>query len=124
MPLTLHLLPQTLAICTFPPNTIPPTPNTDFYSITRTPDELSLVLPTTDIPPGATAELDWRCLYIKSPLPFDAIGILAALTAPLAAANISIFSLSTYKTDYILVRQEDLEQTCQTLNDAGYSILK
>ncbi len=124
MPLTLRLLPQILAICTLPPEADPPMTDTDFYSITRTPDELSLVLPETDIPPGATCEAGWRCFYVDGSLPFDAVGILAGLTAPLAAADISIFSVSSYKTDYLLVRQDDLEKACVTLTDAGYSILK
>ena len=92
MPLTLRLLPQILAICTLPPEADPPMTDTDFYSITRTPDELSLVLPETDIPPGATCESGWRCFYVDGSLSLD---ILADLTAPLAAAEISIFSVSS-----------------------------
>ena len=122
MPLTLRLFPQVLAICTLPPETDLPMTDTDFYSITRTPDELSLVLPETDIPPGATSESGWRCFYVEGSLPFDAVGILAGLSAPLAAADISIFSVSSYKTDYLLVRQNDLEKACVTLIYAGYSI--
>ena len=124
MSLTLRLLPQILAICTLPPEADPPMTDTDFYSITRTPDELSLVLPETDIPPGATCESGWRCFYVDGSLSLDAVDILADLTAPLAAAEISIFSVSSYKTDYLLVRQVDLKKACVTLTDAGYSILK
>ena len=124
MQLSLRLFSTPLAVCTLPPDAITLTPNTDFYSITRTPDELSLVLPEANVPPGATAEAGWRCFYVEGPLPFDAVGILAGLTAPLAAADISIFSISTYKTDYLLVRQDDLEKACKTLTDAGYSIIK
>jgi hypothetical protein len=75
----------------------------------------------TDIPPGATSESGWRCFYVEGPLPFDAVGILAGLTAPLAAA-ISIFSVFSYKTDYLLVRLNDLEKACVNLIYAGYSI--
>ncbi len=124
MALTLRLLPQILAICTLPPEADPPMTDTDFYSITRTPNELSLVLPETGIPPGTTCESGWRCFYVEGVLPFDAVGVLADLTAPLAAADISIFSVSSYKTDYLLVRQVDLKKACVTLTDAGYSILK
>lgn len=123
MPLTLQLLPQTFALCTLPPDATIPALDTDFYSLTHTPDELSLVVPESLAPSDATIEPGWRCLQVQGPLPFDMVGVLAGLTAPLATANISIFSLSTYQTDFLLIRQNDIDRACQTLSDAGHSIL-
>ena len=122
MPHTLHLLQETLAVCSLPPDTIPRIPAADFWAIVRTPDELSLVVPEAEIVPGAIVELGWRGLYVEGPLPFEAIGILAGLTTVLAAAGVSIFSISTYRTDYLLLCQHDLEKACGTLVKAGYSV--
>ena len=112
-----------LAVCTLPPDAAIPALDTDFYSLTRTPDELSLVVPESLAPSDATIEPGWRCLQVQGPLPFNIVGVLAGLTAPLAAAGISIFSLSTYQTDYLLIQQDDIERACHTLSDAGYTII-
>ena len=81
-----------------------------FVSITRTPDELSIVCPEEAVPPDTTVEEGFRALVVPGPIPFTETGVLAALAAPLAAAGISIFAVSTYDTDYVLVRETDLER--------------
>jgi len=90
-----------------------------FFSLTRTADEVSLVLPEKDIPSGSQVELGWRAVKMVGPLDFALTGILASLAEPLARAGISIFAISTYDTDYILVRSGDLDQAVQTLTESG-----
>lgn len=118
------VLPGTLAICRLPAsNRIPSWAlelHEGFISITRTPDELSIVCPQEAVPPETQVEEDWRALVIPGPIPFEATGVLAALATPLAKAAIPIFAISTYETDYVLVRQRHLEQALQVL-DAGPS---
>ena len=72
-------------------------------SITRTPDELSIVCPEEAVPPDdVTSEDGWRALKVPGPIPFETTGVLAGIAAPLAAAGISIFAISTFDTDYVL----------------------
>ena len=93
-----------------------------FLSMTRTDDELSVVSASTDVPAGARAETGWRCLRVEGPLPFEMTGVLADLSAPLAKAEIPIFVVSTYDTDYLLVKASDLEYACTTLRDEGFLV--
>ena len=93
-----------------------------FLSVTRTEDELSIVSASSDAPADATAETGWRCLKVEGPLAFEMTGILAALSAPLAAAEITIFAISTYDTDYLLVKAVDLDRACSTLCEQGHTV--
>lgn len=93
-----------------------------FLSITRTDDELSVVSSSSVVPAGVSAEAGWRCLRVEGPLPFDLTGVLAALSAPLARAEIPIFVVSTFDTDYLLVRAHDLEHACGALHKEGHSV--
>ena len=86
-----------------------------FMSITRTPDELSIVCPEEAVPPDTTVEEGFRALVLPGPIPFTETGVLASLATPLAAAGISIFAVSTYDTDYVLVRETDLEAALAAL---------
>ena len=76
-------------------------------SVTRTPDELSIVCPQACVPPGIRSEPGWRCFQAPGPLDFALTGILARLTVALAAAGVPVFALSTFDTDYLLIRQAD-----------------
>ena len=82
----------------------------DFVSITQTPDELSVVFRESNvqssIPSGIRAERGWSCLKVEGPLDFSLTGILAGISSALAEKRISIFTISTYDTDYILVRKQ------------------
>ena len=93
-----------------------------FHSITRTHEELSIVAPSSEVPAGAMAENGWRCLKVEGPLPFEMTGVLSALSTPLAKAEIPIFVVSTFDTDYLLVKATDLEKACMTLGDEGFVI--
>ena len=93
-----------------------------FLSMTRTDDELSVVSASADVPAGARAETGWRCLRVEGPLPFEMTGVLADLSAPLAMAKIPIFVVSTYDTDYLLVKAVELENACSALRHEGFVI--
>jgi len=93
-----------------------------FLSMTRTDDELSIVSSSSNVPAGATVETGWRCLRVEGPLSFELTGVIADLSAPLARAGIPIFVVSTYDTDYVLVKAVDLEQACSALRDKGHAI--
>jgi hypothetical protein len=95
----------------------------DFYSITRTHEELSVVTEQPD--PAAdniTGSKDWRVLKIIGPLDFSMIGVIADISNILKDARVPIFTISTYNTDYILVRQKDLDVTIKALRDKNYNI--
>jgi hypothetical protein len=87
-----------------------------FVSITRTPDELSIVCAQEAVPPDTEVEEDWRALMLPGPIPFEATGVLAAMTVPLAEAGIPIFAISTYDTDYVLVRAKNVERALHVLH--------
>jgi hypothetical protein len=91
-------------------------------SLTRTTDELSVVSASSQVPDGATVETGWRCLRVEGPLSFEMTGVLAELSVPLAAAAIPIFVISTFDTDYILVKATDLDRACSALRAEGNQI--
>ena len=123
--LTLCVLPQSLAVCRLDAgDTIPAAVfSCSFWSVTRTAEELSLVLPEDAALATWRAERGWRCLKVQGPLDFGLTGILAALSVPLAAAGISIFALSTYDTDYLLVRAADLDKAKSVLVGVGHIVM-
>ncbi len=96
----------------------------DFYFIGKTKEELSLVCKTEDVPSGTVIREDgWRGFYVQGVLDFSLIGILSELSGLLAKNKISIFAVSTYNTDYILVKEENFNRTRDVLTEAGYRIL-
>jgi hypothetical protein len=119
---TLRVLPVRLAISRLPPESpIPDWASAGaFLSITRTVDELSIVCPETSVPPGTHSEPGWRALQVKGPLDFALIGILASIAQPLSVARIPIFAVSTFDTDYVLVRDHHLDAAVHALTSAGH----
>ena len=91
-------------------------------SITRTADELSVVCPEGDAPPGARVERGWRALKLHGPIPFTEVGVLSVLAGALAGAGLSLFALSTYDTDYLLVKGVDLAGALEALRKTGCEI--
>ena len=127
--LTLSVLRGRLAVCRLAPlhpgESLPVWASVgDIYSITQTAEELSVVCDEDAVPKGVTSELGWRCLKAHGPFDFSMVGVLASLTGPLAAAGISIFALSTYDTDYLLVKDEDLEGAIEVLLQQGHAVLR
>lgn len=94
-----------------------------FYFIGRTSEEISLVVPTAAVPARTTAREDgWRAFRFSGVLDFSLVGILSKVSGILAEAKIGIFAVSTYNTDYILVKAADLARACQVLSDNGYIV--
>jgi uncharacterized protein len=91
-------------------------------SVTRTDAELSIVCMAHAIPEGIKTEKSWKCLKIVGPLDFSLTGVLQSIAGPLAAAGLSIFAISTYDTDYILVHAQALDAAIETLRAAGHQI--
>lgn len=97
----------------------------DFYFIGKTDEELSLVIPTEETPAETTERDDgWRAFRIQGVLDFSLIGILSKISGLLADAKIGIFAVSTYNTDYVLVKKENYDQALAVLADAGYQIVE
>lgn len=93
-----------------------------FISITRTADELSIVCCQDAMPEGVMCEPGWRCLRVAGTIPFSVVGVLASLTALLAKAGIPLFAVSTFDTDYVLVKEMDLEGAVAVLRQEGQII--
>lgn len=118
------VLPLRLAVCRLAPDV--PLPDwasvAALWSVTRTSDELSVVCAADAVPSGVRAEGPWRALKVAGPLDFALVGILSALAAPLAAAGVSIFAISTYDTDYVLVRDTAVGEALAALRAAGHRV--
>ncbi len=93
-----------------------------FLSLTRTGRELSIVCESARVSPGVRCERGWRALEVAGPLDFAMVGVLASLAAPLAVAGVPIFVVSTFETDYLLVRSTDLERALTALEGAGHRV--
>jgi hypothetical protein len=108
----LSVLPEKLGICHFDKSSPVPewAANISFCSITRTKDELSIVCSQDKIPGGVMYEKDWRSFKVEGPLGFVSTGIVSSLSSSLSGAGISIFYISTYETDYVLVEDKNLEK--------------
>ena len=120
---SLEVLLGAFAVCRLDPGE--PTPEWargPFVSVTRTPEELSVVCPEDAVPVGIECQPGWRCLRVAGKLPFSMVGVIHGLTAPLAAAGIGVFVLSSFDTDYLLVGAGDLDRALVELRAAGYSV--
>lgn len=93
-----------------------------FLSICRTTDELSIICPQHQVPQGVKRDDGWRCFKVEDTLDVAITGVLAALTMPLAFENISVFAISTFDTDYLLVPQKNLEKAIRILTQSGHLI--
>jgi hypothetical protein len=119
----LRLMSGEYAVWKLPPDAPAPQLASDgFSSITRTLSELSVVSPAAAVPPDVEAESGWRCLEVAGPLAFELTGVLAGLSAPLASAGIPIFVVSTYDTDYLLVKSRDLDRATTALELSGHRV--
>ncbi len=125
MTLTLSLLPEKLAICRLDPDADVPTwtSGSRFLSISRTDDELSVVCAEAGVPEEVKSDRGWRCLKVAGPLDLALTGVLASLANPLAEAHINIFAISTYDTDYLLVKEESLPCSIDVLTQSGHRVV-
>jgi hypothetical protein len=94
-----------------------------FFSATKTSDELSIVCCQENIPEYIKCERNWRILKVEGPLDFSLIGILSSISSILAKRGISIFAISTYDTDYILVGDGDVNDAVEALSEEKYNVI-
>jgi len=119
--LRLRATPWQLAVCKFPAEAPLPAwafhTEAVFWSLTRTPDELSLVCAEDDLPPSVDqyVERGWRAFALVGPVPFTTTGVISGLTVPLADAGIGVFVISTYDTDYLLVKAAAFDRAAAIL---------
>jgi uncharacterized protein len=100
----------------------------EFFGVVRTTEELSIVCPQNRIAPsvleqtraGLKVEAGWTALKLEGPFPFSMTGVLASFVQPLAEAQIPIFAISTFDTDYVLVKEEDLQRALAVLHAVGH----
>jgi uncharacterized protein len=120
----LSLLPERFAISRLAADSPIPgwATRSSFFSVTRTGDELSIVTELSRVPAGVKSHSGWRVLKVHGPFVLSEIGVLAALAAPLAEAKISLFAVSTFETDYLLVASETLAAAIAALERAGHTI--
>lgn len=121
--LTLTILPDTFAVCRLDAGAaVPAWATSSFFSITRSHDELSVVCEQAIVPDGVRCERDWRCVQVVGPIPFSTVGVLASIVQPLAEAGISVFAVSTFDTDYLLVKAADLAQAINAWRRCGHTV--
>jgi hypothetical protein len=122
--LTLTVFPDRYAICRLSPaDPIPGWANADrFVSISRTREELSIVCPEINVPHGINAAKGWRVLRCEGPLDYGLTGIVASLADPLAEAGVPIFPIATHDTDYVLIKEPQLEIAVNALTNYGHAV--
>jgi hypothetical protein len=122
--LTLTLLEQTFTFHRLEPDAEIPASalHSPFFAITRTDDETSLVLPDSVKIESDKSDMGWGCFKVDGPLEFSQVGILAGIASVLAEAKIPIFALSTFDTDYILVKWKQTRDAKEALRAAGYKV--
>ncbi len=125
MPLLLQVVAGEFAVCRLPATE--PVPawagSGVFSSVTRTADELSILCPAGQVPASVKHEAGWRLLKLQGPFAFTETGILAAVLAPLAAAKIGILATATFDTDYLFVKDRQLDEARHALEAAGHTVI-
>lgn len=94
----------------------------DFFSVTRTPDELSIVCPTENLPSDVSSPYQWLCLKLQGPFPFSLTGVLLSFIEPLSQKGVPIFAISTFDTDYVLI-QSEFAGSIEILQGAGHELI-
>ncbi|MBL4823732.1 MAG: ACT domain-containing protein [SAR324 cluster bacterium] len=120
--LLLSVLEETFSIYRLAPDASLPeaVSECDFYSLSKTTEELSLVCPEHLAVKSDKSSPDWKCLKVAGPLDFKLTGILAGITEVLAKEKLSVFAISTFDTDYILIKKQDLTPAISALERTGY----
>jgi hypothetical protein len=122
---TLSLLAGRFAVCRMHPESAVPAwaEGGAWCSTTRTREELSVVCEEEAVPAGVKANRGWRMFQVQGPIPFEETGVLSAIAAPLASAGLPIFAISTFETDYLLARDDDIEAALLALRGAGHKVV-
>ncbi|MBW1982799.1 MAG: ACT domain-containing protein [Deltaproteobacteria bacterium] len=126
MKFTISLFPEIYAICRLPAGSEVPcwVSGREFLSVTHTEEELSIVCQQDKVPPEIECERGWRCLKIEAHLDFALLGVLASLTTALAGRGISVFVVSTFQTDYLLVRDRQADRAVAVLTGLGHDLVE
>ena len=121
---SLRVHPDVYCICRLAPDAAAPSwASADgFSSVTRTAEELSIVCREDGVPRDVQSSRGWRLLSVQGPLDLSVVGVLSALTGTLTRAGVSLFAVSTFDTDYLLVRETDLRRVVEALEAGGYSV--
>ena len=124
MPLVIQVLPGEFAIARLAADAPLPTwaDSRVFSAAVRTGDELSLLCPAAQVPGDVKAERGWRLMKLRGPFSFTETGILSSVLDPLAFSRISILALSTFDTDYVLVKATELDAAIRTLRNADHTV--
>jgi hypothetical protein len=97
-------------------------PAGELVSITRTRDELSVVCSETAVPHATEADRGWNCLKLEGPIPLTTVGVASEFTTLLAKAGVSVFLISTFDTDYLLIRAETVARAADALRAGGHTV--
>lgn len=124
--LTLSVLSGEYSVSRLEPNS--PVPDWawqgEFVNVSKTRDELSILCISSNVPDGVRCEREWAALKLHGPFEFTLTGILVSVLEPLRVAGIGIFAVSTFDTDYVLVKRADLEAAIQALRKVGHNVRK
>jgi len=122
--LILTVLEEHLAVCRLDAGAEIPAWATraSFFSVTRTEDEISVVCPEEDVPVSVSQERGWRALKLEGPFELSMVGILSSVALPLAGAGASLFAVSTFDTDYVLVREGQVDLAVDALREHGHEV--
>ena len=122
---TLAVLPDRFVIHSLPVSADIPQQvlNSSLYFIGKTHEELSIVVPETVQIDSEESDMDWKVMEVLGPLQLSMVGIMAQIGNVLASAKISIFIVSTFETDFFLVKQKDLENAAKALEQDGYKVI-
>jgi uncharacterized protein len=120
----LSLLAETFSICHLAADAVVPEWATQgqFFSITRTSEELSITAESDLVPERLRTKVSWRVMKVHGPFDLSEVGVLAALVQPLAAAGVSVFAVSTFDTDYLLVQCSQLREAVTGLRNASHTV--
>jgi uncharacterized protein len=123
--LPLVILPDRLAVCRLSADAPHPdwARSGDLLALVQTSDELSIVCTERYVPPDVRAERGWRALQVQGPLEFAMVGVLASIVVPLARTGVSVFVLSTFDTDFVLVKEDALDRAVSALTQAGFLVM-
>jgi len=119
------VLSETLAVCQLAPGS--PVPQwavgEGFFCLTQTADELSIVCEENRVPAGVRVERDWKALKLQGPFPFAITGVLTSFLQPLAEARVPIFAVSTFDTDYVLMKRDKVDAAIKALAAIGHELV-
>ena len=118
-------MPQVYAICSFPTDaTFPDWPDhASIFSITKTPKEITIVCEEHQVPGACKTSENWKCIKVEGSFDLDAVGVLASIAEPLAQNKISLYAISTYDTDYILIHAKNIDKAVSCLKTFGHTII-